>query len=343
MLLDILYGKYKTVSIVGMAKNCGKTVALNHIINEGKNRNLTLGLLSAGRDGETRDLVTETEKPMIYTEEGTIVATTTELLPFSDATVEIMEVTDYNTSLGEVLIGRVVYGGYIQIAGPQTARGIRDVSEKILNMGVDMVLVDGAIDRKSSAAPSISQAVILSTGAVVNRDMNRVIEETVHLVNLFNIPQVEDSKAVGVIGELMDKGKIAIVDEYFKVNVLQLKSALNSTKIIGENINPNSRYIVIPGSLTSNMVEDMLTYINKYKQVHIVVPDATKIFIPPEKWQKFMKLGTNIRVQNPINLVAITLNPYSPEGYYFNPEKFLKNMRNYIRDIPVVDLLLGGE
>ena len=31
VLLDLIYGKYKTVSIVGLAKNTGKTVALNHI------------------------------------------------------------------------------------------------------------------------------------------------------------------------------------------------------------------------------------------------------------------------------------------------------------------------
>lgn len=201
LLLEIFYGKYQTVSIVGMGKNCGKTVALNHIINEALNKNMTLGLISTGRDGESKDLVTETEKPSIYVEEGTLVATTTKLLPLSDATIEIIEVTDYSTSLGEVLIGRAVYGGCVQIAGPQSTRGIKDVSEKMLKMGADMVLVDGAIDRRSSAAPSVSQAVILSTGAVVNRDMNRVIEETVHLVNLFNIPALEDPKALRVIDD----------------------------------------------------------------------------------------------------------------------------------------------
>mgnify|MGYP000017346732 CR=1 FL=1 len=341
MLLDIIC-KYKTVSIVGMGKNCGKTVALNHIINEAMGKNLTLGLISTGRDGESKDLVTETEKPSIYVDEGTLVTTTTKLLPLSDATIEIMEVTDYSTSLGEVLIGRAVYGGHIQIAGPQSAIGIKDVSERLLKRGADMVLVDGAIDRKSSAAPSVSQAVILSTGAVVNRDMNRVIEETVHLVNLFNIPALEDSKVLSLTDDFLDKGKIAIVDESYRANMLQIKSALNSAKTIGENIKPDSRYVIIPGSLTSSMVEDMITYLNKY-QVHIVVPDATKIFIPPQQWQRFMKMGMSIKVRNPINLVAITLNPYSPEGYYFNPEKFLTEMRSYIKNVPVVDLLLGGE
>ncbi len=100
-----------------MAKNSGKTVALNHLIYEAVDKNIKLGIVSTGRDGESLDLVTETEKPKIFAEEGTIIATTTELLSLGDATVEIMSITQYRTPLGEILIGRVKDSGYIQISG----------------------------------------------------------------------------------------------------------------------------------------------------------------------------------------------------------------------------------
>ena len=49
--------KYKTVSIVGMAKNAGKTTALNYLLEEAYDEGLRMGVTSTGRDGETSDLV----------------------------------------------------------------------------------------------------------------------------------------------------------------------------------------------------------------------------------------------------------------------------------------------
>ena len=55
-LLHDLSTKYKTLSIVGMAKNAGKTTALNYLIEEAIDEGITLGITSTGRDGETQDL-----------------------------------------------------------------------------------------------------------------------------------------------------------------------------------------------------------------------------------------------------------------------------------------------
>ncbi len=71
MLLQYIKDEYKTISIVGMAKNSGKTVALNQLIAEAIDENIVIGLISTGRDGESEDIATETEKPKIFAEEGT--------------------------------------------------------------------------------------------------------------------------------------------------------------------------------------------------------------------------------------------------------------------------------
>lgn len=360
-LLELIHGKYKTISIVGMAKNSGKTVTLNCLIEEAINENLTIGITSTGRDGECLDLVTETEKPKIFVEEGTLVATTTELLPMGDAKIEILEVTDYRTPLGSIVIGRVKDRGYIQIAGPQKTSEIREVSEKMLKLGAEFVIIDGAIDRKSSAAPSISESTIVSTGAVLSRDISKVIEETLHIVNLFKLPKIEEEEVRLLIKELIEKGKVATIDSVkdinnsneigsvekicskeYKVNELKVKTALNCGNIIGENIKKETKYIILPGSLTKKTLEDIIDTSKEYKNVKIVVEDGTKIFIKPKEWLKFIKKGIEVRVLNSINLIALTVNPYAPQGYFFEPEKFLKEMKTYINDLPVYDLLLGG-
>lgn len=342
MLISSIHGKYKTISIVGMAKNSGKTVALNHIIGETLSLGITIGILSTGRDGESVDVLTETEKPKIFVEEGTIVVTTSTLLSISDATVEIMKVTDYRTPLGNILIGKVKVSGYLQISGPQTAKEIKDITNILFSLGADMVIIDGAIDRKFSAAPSVSEATILATGAVLSRDMNRVIEETVHLVNLFKLPSIEDSKAREIIEGLMDRGEIAIIDKDLNVKTLDIKTALSGGRIIGENLRDDSRYVVITGSLIGKTLEDIILTTDKYKNVDIVISDGTRIFVSPKDWIMYQRYGINVKVLYPINLVAVTLNPYAPQGYYFDPEEFLRRTRHYVKDIPVVDLMLGG-
>ena len=78
-LLEQLKGRYKVLSIVGMAKNAGKTTALNYILEEAMDEGMLLGVTSTGRDGESSDLVTGTEKPRVFLDAGTLVSVPTQL------------------------------------------------------------------------------------------------------------------------------------------------------------------------------------------------------------------------------------------------------------------------
>lgn len=343
MLLELIRGKYTIVSIVGMGKNAGKTVALNHIIEEAIDEGVVLGLTSIGRDGEEKDVITNTEKPMIYVEEGAIIATATETLKWGDAGVEILKITDYSTPLGCIALCRIRESGYVQIAGPQRVEEAKKISDMMLSLGAQIVLIDGAIDRNSSAAPSISQGTILATGAVLSRSMDKVIRETIHRVQLLRLPSIDDFKARASIGSIMKRGIIGIIDMNNNIREVDVKTALNSGRIIGENLHEGDKYVVLPGSLVKKTLSDILCSSDIYKDVQIIVQDGTKIFIGPMDWLQFVKKGINVRVLNPIDIIAVTLNPYSPQGYYFDPREFRNKMKEFIRDIPVFDLMLGGE
>lgn len=342
-MIQLINGKYKTISIVGMSKNSGKTVALNHLIGEAIEEGIPIGITSIGRDGESLDIVTETEKPRIFVEEGTLIATATGMLGLGDANIEIIKVTEYTTPLGEIIIGRVKDGGYVQIAGPQRLSEIKEVSDIMLSLGTKFVIIDGALDRVSQAAPAISEATILSTGAVISMDMDKVIEETIHVVNTLSLPEVKDNEIRNIIRELMEDNKIAVINEDNQIDIIPLKTALNGGHIIGDHLKENSKYLVIPGSLVKSTLEDLTRSTRKYKNIDIVIRDGTKVFISPKAWLKFMRQGVNVKVLDKINLIGITLNPYAPQGYYFEPTDFLAKMRAYINHIPTMDLMLGVE
>lgn len=338
-LLELISDQFKIVSVVGMSKNAGKTVALNELINQAMEDNVVLGLTSIGRDGERQDIVTCTEKPMIYIDRGTIIATAESLFQCAEAKLEILEITDFNTSLGRIVIAKAVTAGHVEIAGACTNKDIRLTAEKMLEWGAELVLVDGALDRVSSASPAITDATILSTGAVLSRDMNKVIEQSLHRVSLFNLPRVEDSVVRTLSEDIFEAKMPAIITKDYDVQTIEVKTALGAGSKIGEALTEDSLYVVIPGSLVAKTMTDIMVASKYYKQVTFIVGDATKIFIPHRDWNYFIKYGVKLMVMDGINLLAVTINPYAPQGYFFDPETFRSRMSDYLSPIPVFNVM----
>lgn len=328
-ITDFIEDKYKSISIIGTAKNAGKTVTLNRIIEEAYYKDINIAITSTGRDGETRDVLTNTEKPSIFVKEGTIITTAIDILKHND-NLEIIEITDYRSPLGNIIIAKLKEDGYVQIAGPVTNNEMKEIINKLLELGVSFVLIDGSINRKSSASPSVSDACILCTGAEVSRDMNKVIEEAYHLKNLFDLESININNEVD--------SKVSLIDFDNNIINLDLKTSINSGNIIAKHITENTKYILFNGSLVKKTALDILKN-TRYRNFKFVVKDATRIFINSKDWMSIARDNVEIKVLDKINLIAITLNPHSTQGYYFNSKEFLSKARSFIKDIPVIDVL----
>lgn len=329
--------EYESISIVGMAKNAGKTVTLNALLDEAYENGKKIGLTSIGRDGEKQDIVTSTEKPMIYAYEGSIIATPEILFEKSEAKLEVLEVTDFHTPMGKIIIGRVVMAGYIQIAGPCSNHEIMLAGLKMKAHGAELIIVDGAIDRKTTASPSITEATILSTGAVLSRDMDKAIEKTVYQVTLFQTKAIEDHSIRAIASEAIREKEIAVIGE--EVVTLNLKTALNAGAKIAMAMSEDTSYVVLPGSLVTKTLMDMVKTSMHYKHTTFIVRDATRIFIDYKDWNYFKKIGVSICVLDEIKLIAVTINPTAPEGYYFEPEVYQNRLQVYLEGLPVINVM----
>lgn len=336
-LLEELSQKYKTISIVGMAKNAGKTTALNYLIEEAMDEGIVLGITSTGRDGESTDLVTGTEKPRVFLDADTIVSVPTQLYDLAEAGLEILKITDYGSSLGPIMLCRVVTSGYVQIAGPVINASHEKMCKEMLDYGAELIIIDGAIDRKSIAAPGTSDAIILSTGAVLSRSMKKVIEETAHTVGLYRLPYIEDEKARTMIEEHLEKEQMLILsgDE---ITVLDRNTGLGAGKFLDGEIKEDTKYIFVPGAFTQSVFADISP--KKLKQVTFILKDPTKIFIDAVSWGQYKKKGLKVQVMENIEVAAITVNPSAPGGYAFDHEELLKGVQEAIPDVPVIDVML---
>lgn len=151
-LLAPLVGDASPVMVIGLCKNAGKTTAMRRLMAELGEE--CLGLTSVGRDGECTDLVTGTEKPDLYLKKGDLFATARGMLTLCDATLEVVDLTDVMTPLGPVAVFRTLSDGYVQLAGPSAAGQLPPLTRRFQELGAQRVLIDGAAGRKSLAGPA---------------------------------------------------------------------------------------------------------------------------------------------------------------------------------------------
>lgn len=342
LLMDRIIQRHRIISVVGMAKNAGKTVTLNELISQADVKGMRLGLTSIGRDGERQDLVTQTEKPRIYVHAGTLVATAQMLVDSSDAGLEIHEVTNVHTPMGLIVIVEVRTAGYVEIAGPSINTDILMVSRRLLELGADLAIVDGALDRVASASPAITEGTILSTGAVLSRDMNKVIAETAHRVGLFNLPVFNGNEALREVAiHAVQEKAITLLSQDGESTVIPLRTAILAGTTIGRAIKEDTAAIILPGALVTKTLHDLALASDHVKngRVTVVVQDATRIFVESRDWMQLTYSGLKVEVLDPIRLIAVTVNPYSPMGYHFDPEKFKSAMQACMTHVPVIDVM----
>lgn len=327
---------YKIISIIGLAKNVSKTTTLNYIIRNIGNQT-TLGLTSIGRDGEKYDVITELPKPRIHIKSGTYVATAKQCFEVSFIKFKLIKNTGFNTPLGEISILKALSDGYIELAGPSINLQLSKICADLKDLGCDLILVDGAFDRRSYATPLISDATILSTGASVSRNMKDVIDLTLHAIRLLGLEDEKNEEIRTISKDILVKAKVAIITKKHTVKILPVVTALDSAKEIADNLDDNSKYLVINGAITDNFLENLMKFSQKYKGVTFLVEDGTKLFLSKNTTNKFQKKGGILKVLNPIKIIAVTINPTSPNGYEFNKHKFLKSLTEEL-NIPVFNL-----
>ncbi|MDD3705940.1 MAG: hypothetical protein PHC45_07755, partial [Clostridiaceae bacterium] len=272
-LIDLIYPQNKIVSIVGTSKNAGKTVTLNEIINQAHEKEIRLGLISTGRDGESWDVLSNTEKPPVYVRRGTILTTVESAIKGEHAGLEIFRVTDYNTPMGRVIIGRAVEDGFVEISGPQSSLTIKEMCLEMQELGAELILIDGSLDRRASAAPYVSDGTVLATGAALARNIGGVVEKTMHLVNTYSVPAVEDENIRDIAYSAVDTGKTALISIDGSVRYIDTLTSIMSGDIISEQLEEDTGSIVLSGSATVDTVKDIL--LNMKSKLKIIVKDST--------------------------------------------------------------------
>ena len=293
----------RSMSIVGMCKNAGKTTMLNWLLaHSGRGR--VLGLTSIGRDGESTDVVTGTEKPSIFVPAGTLIATAKDMLWLGDVTKEILVSTGIPTPLGEVIIMRARSDGYVQLAGPSITTQLKSVSQTFFDLGAEQSIIDGALGRKSLGARQVAEGIVLCTGASYHMRMEKVIADTVSIYRIMNLPKAQTVPAApeGTLEQCLKEQGEALVT----------------------------------GALTDSMVLPMLRA-GVLRKNRLVVADPSKVLLSPDTLDKMQLREVRLETAEAARTLCITVNPVSAYGWKFDKDEFRARLQEAV-DIPVINV-----
>ena len=308
--------QYNCIAITGMAKNTGKTTVLNVILS--KETNKIRAITSIGYDGETSDQVTGTEKPSIYVRKGTLIVTADGLLPFCDFTKELLAYTGFNTPMGEAIIVRALSDGYAQIAGPSTRSQMEATVKQLKDFEAEQIFIDGALSRKSTAAVAFSDACILATGAAFSYNVDKLVKETVHFANLLSLPVFPDLSNVNNFADSLKEEEISKAFEKLA----------------------ESKSIFFKGAITSQLIKQIFNLNFNINGLSIIGEDGTRFLIEPQLFADLTRHGVRLFVKNPINLIAVTVNPKAPSGLILDSNEVCCSLRKEL-NLLVLDMKSG--
>ncbi|QDG50791.1 hypothetical protein FIV42_08625 [Persicimonas caeni] len=307
-----LLDEVSRLALVGVAKNCGKTTTLNFLLGSPACADRCVGLVSIGIDGESADLLIGTKKPPIHVKRGHWIVTARDALAKSTARVEYVESLGFSTPLGEVLVGRVIEEGTVVLAGVRHRGDLRKGIDVLEKHGVDLVLIDGAYGRTVAAKAELSDALIVSTGAVLSSDVDEICARTAQLVDRLALAEVEEDWQRELLGEAISQDRSLLGGQGVEPVELPSKSALLGLKRAGALWTEEIEAIAIPGLVSDSVVEHLLAVTGKGRM--LLVPDGTVLQASARRLGR-LERRWQVRALQPARILALSINPSGIQGH----------------------------
>lgn len=333
-LLSRLQG-VASLALIGMGKNVGKTTALNALVQEAEETGVRLGLTSIGRDGELLDAISNHPKPPIRVPAGTLLGTIPRGMEESRGDFEVLARTSMRTALGEVLIARALRTLQWELSGPARGSDLLELRQKFFELGCQRVIFDGAFDRRSSATPFLTDATLLVSGAALDPDMEVVLRETAHRVQLFTLPQAQELSEEARV--CLEGHRVALGFQDGSLQYLEMRSALGAHEAVVAAWRPAVDRLLLGSALTPSL----LRALERFCPLTIVVRDGTSVLLEAGDLKRFLSREGRIEVLKAIHLPFLVANPYSPYGWRYPAREFLERLAQQVAPLPVIDLVLG--
>lgn len=289
---------------VGSGKNAGKTTVLNRVNRVFAEDRPSVGVTTIGHDGEALDAVLGTAKPPVEVHPGNLVCLTRRMLDDAAGVLELVEPTGLETPVGSLVLGRCVRAGNVEILGPETNARTERVCRRMEELGVDVVLVDGAFSRRTQIALRDRAPLAYVVSGDVGATLDEVAENVRHAVELFGLAQIEGIE----------------IEEIEPMGIHECDAAL-----------------VLRGPLLDKTSDELA---RRARGRTVVIDDATKVFCDEAAWRR-LRRAADVRVRRAFDLRFIGANPTARFKNAFEPGAFATAVADAVRGLMVVDVVSG--
>ena len=242
--------------------------------------------------------------------------------PVSSRMKTLLAATGLYTSLGEVVIFRARSDGFVQLAGPGIVEHLEPLKEMLGSFGAGRILIDGALSRRSPAAAARGGAIVLSTGASLDRDMDTVVAETAYAAELLGLPKREAPGAA--------KGRLTLFHADGSAEAAGSLTAL--PRGAGEEI------LLAEGAFSETQARELLLGRTGKEGLTLLARDAACLMLKRETFEALKHRGMRFALQETARLAAVTVNPVSAGGWRFPEEEFREKIREAVR-VPVMNVM----
>ena len=327
---DIL--RHRSVAIVGLAKNTGKTECLNYILRHVKDAGRRVALTSIGIDGESLDQVSQTPKPEIKVYEDMVFVTSEKHYREKRLIAEVMDISTEQTSLGRLVTARAVSPGKVLLSGPAKAESARRLIEGMRRHSVDTTIVDGALSRLSIGSPTVTDAMILATGAALSCNIPQLTRMTKYVYDRIRLPQVAPELAERLAP--IESGVWA-VDKDGEVRDLGIPSIFMAAGH-KERLFQYGNTLYVAGVVSDNFMRFLRQQKNA-AELTLVIRDFTKMFATMEAYYAYLKKGGRVKVLHSSKLLAVCVNPLAPNGYRLDSDELREAIQTSL-GVPAYDV-----
>lgn len=324
---------------MGMTKNTGKTVTLNHLLASAAWAAVAVGVTSIGRDGEDRDQVFFIAKPALRVAAGTLVATARATLARSRVPWKILASTGLDSPMGEILIVRALATGAMEVAGASRSSDQQKVIAQLQQCGCQLVIVDGALGRSQHASPVMADAVILATGAAIGGSVDDIIRKTRNRLAILGIPEAGPEIAARC-ETVFAEGGVGVCDRAGTALRHSRVATLNAAATLLAFADREPGTIAVSGAVGKALWLAIGSLLERHPGLTLVVADGTKLFIDHADIATFCQRGGILLAYRRIVIAGITLNPFSPFGGHCDAAALLEAARDAFPEYPVTDVML---
>ncbi|MGX8712697.1 MAG: hypothetical protein ACSW8I_03305 [bacterium] len=325
---DILH--HRSLSIVGLEKNTGKTVCLNYILHRLNELGVPVGVTSIGVDGEQVDAVFATAKPEIILYKGTRFITSEQHYIKRQVVSVLEHVDSRRTSLGPLVTARVLVPGKVLLSGAATTGTLHGQLQMLDSMGCKLSIVDGALSRLSLASPTVTEAMILATGAAVSANVKQLIAKTRFLYHLICLDEIEPTLRDSL--STIESGLWAL-DNEGQAHDLGIASVFLIDRAEQDILRFGKR-LFVAGAISDRLLKTLSA---KGSGITLIARDFTKLFLTPETYNTYLRAGNRLMVLQRSKLIAVTLNPTSPQGFLLDSKSTCEALSDALQT-PVYDV-----